>query len=73
MFTGPYGVSENGAFSEWVAVKREHLCLVPQNIDDAAAGLSVAYLTALIRCARQDSGLEKPFSRRPSEVRWVTQ
>jgi NADPH2:quinone reductase len=48
MFTGPYGVSENGAFSEWVAVKREHLCLIPQNIDDAAAGLPVAYLTALI-------------------------
>src|SRR6266446_6892314 len=48
MFTGPYGVSENGAFSEWVAVKKEHLCLIPQNIDDAAAGLPVAYLTALI-------------------------
>src|ERR1700731_1804889 len=48
MFTGPYGVSENGAFSEWVAVKREHLCLIPQNIDFAAAGLPVAYLTALI-------------------------
>src|ERR1700720_668886 len=48
MFMGPYGVSENEAFSEWVAVKREHLCLIPQNIDDAAAGLPVAYLTALI-------------------------
>jgi NADPH:quinone reductase len=48
MFTGPYGVSENGAFSEWVAVKKEHLCLIPENIDDAAAGLPVAYLTALI-------------------------
>lgn len=48
MFTGPYGVSENGAFSEWVAVKREHLWLIPDNIDDAAAGLPVAYLTALI-------------------------
>jgi NADPH2:quinone reductase len=48
MFTGPYGVFENGAFSEWVAVKKEHLCLIPQNIDDAAAGLPVAYLTALI-------------------------
>src|SRR5712692_3111777 len=48
MFTGPYGVSENGAFSEWVAVKKEHLCLIPQNIDDAAAGLPVAYLTALM-------------------------
>ena len=48
MFTGPYGVFENGAFSEWVAVKREHLCLIPENIGDAAAGLPVAYLTALI-------------------------
>jgi NADPH:quinone reductase len=48
MFTGPYGVFENGAFSEWVAVKKEHLCLIPENIGDAAAGLPVAYLTAFI-------------------------
>ncbi len=48
MFTGPYGVFENGAFSEWVAVKKEHLCVIPENIGDAAAGLPVAYLTALI-------------------------
>jgi NADPH2:quinone reductase len=48
MFTGPYGVYENGAFSEWVAVKREHLCLIPENIGEAAAGLPVAYLTAFI-------------------------
>src|SRR3984893_4164884 len=48
MFTGPYGVSENGAFSELVAVKSEHLCLIPENIDDAAAGVPVAYLTAII-------------------------
>src|SRR5260370_27354209 len=48
MLTGQYGVSEKGAFSEWVAVKKEHLCLIPENIDDAAAGLPVAYLTALI-------------------------
>src|SRR5262249_50719106 len=38
----------NGAFSEWVAVKKEHLCLIPENIDDAAAGLPVAYLTAFL-------------------------
>src|SRR3984893_8619442 len=48
MFTRPYGAYENGAFSEWVAVKKEHLCLVPENIGDAAAGLPVAYLTAFI-------------------------
>lgn len=49
MFTGPYGVFENGALSEWVAVKREHLWLIPSNVDDvAAAGLPVAYLTGQI-------------------------
>jgi len=47
MFTGPYGVSENGTYSEWVAVRRENLCLIPDNIDDvSAAGVPVAYLTA---------------------------
>ena len=47
MFAGTYGVSENGAYSEWLAVRKENLCLVPNNIDDvSAAGLPVAYLTA---------------------------
>jgi len=32
-----------------VAVEKEHLCLVPDNVDDAAAaGLPVAYLTGLL-------------------------
>ncbi|HXA53149.1 MAG TPA: zinc-binding alcohol dehydrogenase family protein [Candidatus Acidoferrum sp.] len=47
MFTGPYGVFEDGAYSEWLAVRKEHLCLIPDNINDvAAAGIPVAYLTA---------------------------
>jgi NADPH2:quinone reductase len=47
MFTGPYGVSENGTYSEWLAVRRENLSLIPDNIDDvSAAGIPVAYLTA---------------------------
>src|ERR1700689_1913571 len=47
MFTGPYGVSEDGAYSEYLAVRKEHLSLIPANIDDvSAAGLPVAYLTA---------------------------
>ena len=47
MFAGPYGVSENGAYCEWLAVRKENLCLVPDNIDDvSAAGIPVAYLTA---------------------------
>src|SRR5580658_1655899 len=47
MFTGPYGVSEDGAYSEYIAVKKENLSLIPANIDDvSAAGLPVAYLTA---------------------------
>jgi len=47
MFTGPYGVFEDGAYSEWLAVRKEHLCLVPAGVDDvSAAGIPVAYLTA---------------------------
>src|SRR6266478_1283723 len=47
MFAGPYGVSENGTYSEWLAVRKENLCLIPDNIEDvSAAGVPVAYLTA---------------------------
>jgi NADPH2:quinone reductase len=47
MFAGPYGVSENGAYSEWLAVRKENLSLIPDNIDDiSAAGVPVGYLTA---------------------------
>jgi NADPH:quinone reductase len=49
MFTGPYGVGENGAWQEWLPVRPEHLVLVPDAIDDVvAASLPVAYLTAQI-------------------------
>jgi NADPH2:quinone reductase len=49
MFAGPYGVSEDGAYSEWLAVQKEHICLIPEAIDDVtAAGIPVAYLTAHI-------------------------
>ncbi len=47
MFTGPYGVSENGTSSEWLAVRKENLCLIPDNVEAlSAAGVPVAYLTA---------------------------
>jgi NADPH2:quinone reductase len=47
MFTGPYGVSEDGTYSEWIAVRKENLCLIPDRIGDvSAAGVPVAYLTA---------------------------
>jgi NADPH:quinone reductase len=49
MFTGPYGVRENGAWQEWLLLRPEDLALVPDAIDDAvAASLPVAYLTAQI-------------------------
>jgi len=52
MFTGPYGVTEDGTYGEWLAVRKEHLCLIPDNIDDiSAAGLPVAYLTAQMTLA----------------------
>src|SRR6266403_4751758 len=37
MFTGPYGVSENGTYSEWVAVRKESLYSIPDNIEDVSA------------------------------------
>src|SRR5216117_4466374 len=49
MFTGPYGVFEDGAYGEWLAVRKENLCLIPEGVDDvSAAGIPVAYLTAQI-------------------------
>ena len=47
MFTGTYGVFEDGAYGEWLAVPKESLCLIPEGVDDvSAAGFPVAYLTA---------------------------
>jgi NADPH:quinone reductase len=47
MFTGPYGVRENGAWEEWLLARPEDLALVPDVIGDVvAASLPVAYLTA---------------------------
>jgi NADPH2:quinone reductase len=47
MFTGPYGVLENGAYSQWIAVRKESLCRIPEGVDDvSAACIPVAYLTA---------------------------
>src|SRR5580704_17565121 len=49
MFTGPYGVGENGAWQEWLLVRPEHLAHVPDAIDDVvAASIPVAYLTAQV-------------------------
>src|SRR3981081_1815271 len=47
MFTGPYGVRENGAWQEWLLARPEHLALVPDAIGDVvAASLPGGYLTA---------------------------
>ncbi|PZV33449.1 quinone oxidoreductase [Mesorhizobium kowhaii] len=48
-FLGPFGVFEDGTYSEYVEVPKELLLPVPETIDDvAAAGLPVAYLTAYL-------------------------
>jgi NADPH2:quinone reductase len=53
MFFGPYGAFEDGTYSEWVAVRKEDLCLIPDNVDDvSAAGIPVAYLTAQVALSR---------------------
>ena len=49
MFFGAYGAFEDGTYSEWVAVRKKDLCLIPDTIDDvSAAGIPVAYLTAQV-------------------------
>jgi NADPH2:quinone reductase len=53
MFFGPYGAFEDGTWSEYVAVRKEDLCLIPDGVDDVgAAGVPVAYLTAQVALAR---------------------
>ena len=49
MFWGVYGAFEDGTYREWIAVRKEDLCLLPDRIDDvSAAGIPVAYLTAQV-------------------------
>jgi NADPH2:quinone reductase len=49
MFWGAYGAFEDGTYREWIAVRKEDLCLIPDRVDDiSAAGIPVAYLTAQI-------------------------
>src|ERR1700674_3789928 len=53
MFFGAYGAFEDGTYSERVAVRKEDLCLIPDNVDDvSAAGIPVAYLTAQVGLTR---------------------
>jgi NADPH2:quinone reductase len=53
MFFGRYGAFEDGTYSECVAVRKEDLCLIPDNVDDvSAAGIPVAYLTAQVALTR---------------------
>src|SRR5579862_5632738 len=49
MFWGTYGAFEDGTYREWIAVRKEDLCIIPDNVDDvSAAGVPVAYLTAQV-------------------------
>jgi NADPH2:quinone reductase len=48
MFTGPYGVGENGTWQEWLLVRPEHLASPDAIGDVVAASIPVAYLTAQI-------------------------
>ena len=53
MFFGAYGAFADGTDSEWVAVLKEDLCPIPDNVDDvSAAGIPVAYLTAQVALTR---------------------
>ena len=37
MFFGAYGVLEDGTYSEWIPVRKDDLCLIPDNVDDVSA------------------------------------
>ena len=41
MFFGTYGAFEDGTDSEWVAVRKEDLCLIPDNVNDVRDRKSV--------------------------------
>src|SRR3984957_16747237 len=74
MFAGPYGVSENGAYGEWLAVRKENLCLIPDNIEDiSAAGVPVAYLTAQMTLSLAEFAKGKRCCRLRLEGRSETQ
>src|SRR6267378_7894980 len=36
MFFGAYGAFEDGTYSEWVAVRKKDLCLIPEGVDDVS-------------------------------------
>ena len=61
-------------YSEWIAVRKQHLCLIPEGVDDAtAAGIPVAYLTAQMALSLASfSGRQNLCSRRHLEGRSVT-
>src|SRR6201998_928072 len=49
MVWGTYGAFEDGTYREWIAVRKEDLCPIPDGVDDiSAAGIPVAYLTAQV-------------------------
>ena len=58
VFCGPFGLLEQGTYAELVAVNKNLLYRVPDNIDlVAAAGLPVAYLTSYL--ALEKAGFEQ--------------
>jgi NADPH:quinone reductase len=55
MFWGAYGAFEDGTYREWIAVRKQDLCLIPDGVDDiTAAGMPVAYLTAQVALTLAD-------------------
>ena len=39
MFWGAYGAFEDGTYSEWIAARKEDLCLIPDGVDDVLLNL----------------------------------
>jgi NADPH2:quinone reductase len=68
MFTGPYGVRENGAWQEWVLARPEDLALVPDAIDNVVAA-STHFYRSVIRASNEfESQMSHLFASLPARI-----
>jgi NADPH2:quinone reductase len=58
MFWGAYGAFEDGTYREWIAVRKEDLCPIPDNVDDVnAAGIPVPWAMRFGRIDEERRGV----------------
>src|SRR6202047_1775698 len=68
MFAGPYGVSENGAYGEWLAVRKENLCLIPDNIRGADKRACIIDLNGVTFIDKSGERLLRAMSKKGAQL-----